>query len=302
MPEYDVVILTDSRYENPSNPGGYVQNILTEDRLVIEALQDKGLRVDRISWSNPYFEWSSTRSLLFRTTWDYFDKFKEFRKWLNEVQKKTILINSPELINWNVDKQYLAALNKKGVNTVPTRFVARGTGISLEELHTLTGWDHTVLKPTVGGGGRYTYALNRDNISIISRKLKSIMKEEDFMLQPFQYSITERGEWSYMFFGETYSHAVLKKAREGDFRVQDDFGGTIQEYAAEPHEISFAKEAVMACPEIPVYSRVDVLVDNEGALAVSEVELIEPELWFRIKPEAAELMASGVIQKLNNLN
>lgn len=301
MPVYDVVILTDARYENPKTPGTYVQNVLTEDRLVKEALENKGLKVERKAWSNPDFDWSTTRSVLFRTTWDYFDRYPEFRKWLSDIEKKTYLINSPKLINWNVDKQYLSSLSQKGVSIVPTRFVPRGTGMTVEELHSFTGWNHTVIKPTIGGGGRYTYAIDQNNISVISKKLKQIMREEDFMLQPFQYSVIENGEWSFMFFGDQYSHAVLKKAREGDFRVQDDYGGTVYPYEASVDEIEFARKALMACPELPVYSRVDLLIDNDGKLAVSELELIEPELWFRIKPEAADLMAKEVLQKLKNL-
>lgn len=301
MPVYDVVILTDTRYENPKSPGTYVQNVLTEDRLVKEALENKGLKVERKSWSNPDFDWSSTRSVLFRTTWDYFDRYGEFRNWLSELEKKTFIINSPALIKWNVDKQYLSSLSQKGVSIVPTRFVPRGTGITVEELHKLTGWNHTVIKPTIGGGGRYTYAIDSKNLTVISKKLQQVMKEEDFMLQPFQYSIIENGEWSFMFFGEQFSHAVLKKARDGDFRVQDDYGGTVHPYEASEAEIEFARKVVLASPELPVYSRVDLLIDNEGKLAVSELELIEPELWFRIKPGAADLMANEVMQKLKKL-
>lgn len=125
------------------------------------------------------------------------------------------------------------------------------------------------------------------------------MKEEDFMLQPFQYSILEKGEISLMIFGDQFSHSVLKKAKEGDFRVQDDHGGTVHNYKASEEEITFALKAVEACPEKPAYARVDMVRDNDGELAVSELELIEPELWFRYKPSAAMLLADEVIERLN---
>jgi glutathione synthase/RimK-type ligase-like ATP-grasp enzyme len=101
-----------------------------------------------------------------------------------------------------------------------------------------------------------------------------------------------------MFFGEEYSHAVLKKAKEGDFRVQDDYGGTVHKYVASEKEVEFAYEAIKACPEKPAYARVDMIEDNDGELAVSELELIEPELWFRFRPEAADLLAEEVISRL----
>ena len=39
---FDFTILTDKRYVAPRTPNGYVQNILTEDQLVKEALEKEG--------------------------------------------------------------------------------------------------------------------------------------------------------------------------------------------------------------------------------------------------------------------
>jgi hypothetical protein len=38
--------------------------------------------------------------------------------------------------------------------------------------------------------------------------------------------------------------------------------------------------------------------DNDGRLAVMELELIEPEMWFRTCPPAAELLAAEVARAL----
>ena len=38
--------------------------------------------------------------------------------------------------------------------------------------------------------------------------------------------------------------------------------------------------------------------DNQGKLAVTELELIEPELWFRKYPFAAEMMADAVLEAI----
>ena len=46
------------------------------------------------------------------------------------------------------------------------------------------------------------------------------------MVQKFMDSIVTEGEWSLIFFGGEFSHAVLKTPSSGDFRVQNDFGGT----------------------------------------------------------------------------
>ncbi|MDZ7808510.1 MAG: hypothetical protein U5K71_15560 [Gracilimonas sp.] len=298
MANYDVIILTDSRYVAPEDPDQYTQNILTEDGLVKKALEEKGLKVERRSWSDPEFDWNETSSVLFRTNWDYFDRFAEFFDWVQKTAEHTRFINSLNILNWNIDKHYLEDLGKKGVPIVPTRFIPRGSLLSLSELHNLTGWNHTVVKPAIGGAARHTFQITPQNMDEVEEHLKQFMKEEDFMLQPFQYSIPDEGEISLMIFGGVYSHAVLKKAKPGDFRVQDDFGGTVHDHIASKEEIELGLQAVKACPEKPAYARVDIMKDNEGNMAVSELELIEPELWFRKKPESAKLMADAVIDQL----
>lgn len=298
MAKYDVIVLTDSRYVAPEEPNQYVQNILTEDGLVTMALEKKGLRVGRKSWSDPDFDWKVASSVLFRTNWDYFDRFEEFYGWVQQISEFTQFINSIDILNWNIDKHYLEDLGKKGLPIIPTRFIPRQSLLSLSELHNLTGWNHTVVKPAIGGAARHTFQITSRNLHEVEEHLKPFMEQEDFMLQPFQYSIPEEGEISLMVFGGVYSHAILKKAKPGDFRVQDDFGGTVYEHRATDGEIDLAIQAVMACPEQPAYARVDIMKDNEGNLAVSELELIEPELWFRFKPGSADLLAEAIIAQL----
>ena len=78
---YDVVILTDNRYENPKSIDWYVQQVLTEDNLLKTELENLGLRVMKKAWNSLDFNWSETKFAVFRSTWDYFDKFKEFKIW-----------------------------------------------------------------------------------------------------------------------------------------------------------------------------------------------------------------------------
>ena len=123
MKIYDVVILTDNRYTNPQHIDDYIQNVLDEDGIVKTALEKLGLRVLRLSWDDPNFDWSTTKSVLFRSTWDYFDRFTEFSQWLNRVSQQTKLLNSEAIIRWNLDKHYLIDLAKKGVTICDTIFI-----------------------------------------------------------------------------------------------------------------------------------------------------------------------------------
>ncbi|EDP70133.1 hypothetical protein FBALC1_11387 [Flavobacteriales bacterium ALC-1] len=300
MTTYDVVILTDQKHAYPNIVDDYIKNVITEDALVANALGQLGLNVIRLAWSDPDFDWSTTKSILFRTTWDYFDDFDKFLEWLNAVSKVTTLINSEAIIRWNIDKHYLQDLQKNGVHIAETLFIETGTTKTLKELHTETGWINTVLKPCVSGGARHTYKLNADNLDVYEAVFKDLISHEAMMLQPFQNKIVTEGEVSMMVFNGTYTHAVLKKAKAGDFRVQDDFGGSVHHYKPIDKEIQFAIDSVKACDELPLYARVDIFNDNNGKIALAELELFEPELWFRNYPKAAHILAKAIKEKIND--
>ena len=286
----DLIVLTDQRYlKDSSDP--YKHNVFYEDELVLKASQKLGLQVTRRAWDDDTVDWSQTKCILFRSTWDYFDRFIEFSGWLNKVKTQTKLINSRELIHWNIDKHYLNDLSAKGVHIPDTIFIKKGDTRTLSEIHLDQKWNKTVLKPCVSGAGRHTYLLDIDNLVNHEDLYQTLISEEDMMIQVFQQNIMDQGEFSLMLFNGEFTHAVLKKAKPGDFRVQDDFGGTVHEYTPSLEEIKFAQNAVAQCPEIPIYARVDIFYDNNDTLALGELELIEPELWFRIMPSAAEVLA-----------
>ncbi|WP_108247031.1 ATP-grasp domain-containing protein [Muricauda brasiliensis] len=302
--KYDVVVLTDHRYVSPKKSTPYVENVLLEDQLVVDALNNKGLKVTRKAWDDPNFDWSTTKYALFRTTWDYFDRFEEFSLWLEKASNQTQFINSKKLIYWNIDKHYLQDLSNIGVNVPNTLFVEQGSDKSLadaiahaksEEVF-LT--DTFILKPCVSGAARHTYKLDDSTVAEHESIFSELIKEEAMMLQEFQHHIVSEGEISMMLFNGEFTHAVLKIAKTGDFRVQDDFGGTVHPYSPSADQIAFAKSVVFAAPELPMYARVDIFKDNQGKWALAELEIFEPELWFRLHPEAADTLAIGIKEHL----
>jgi len=297
MKLFDIVILTDSKHVSPLLIDDYTKNVITEDALIQNALGLQGLRVLRLSWDDKDFDWSSTAYILFRSTWDYFNRFDEFSKWLIKVSKLTTLLNSEEIILWNIDKHYLLDLKNKGIHIPKTYFIEKDSSDTLKDIHLNLKWTETILKPCVSGAARHTYKLNLKTLDAHETIFKTLIKKESMMLQPFQNNIVEKGEISMMVFNGFFTHAVLKKAKKGDFRVQDDFGGSVHQYTPSKSEIDFAVKTVKACKELPIYARVDIFTDNDGEIALSELELIEPELWFRLHPEAAHILAKAIKNK-----
>ncbi len=290
----DIVILTEQRYVNPSVQNEYVKNVLTEDTLVLNALIQEGLTVKRLSWDDPNFDWCTTEFVLFRTTWDYFDRFNEFSVWLNMVSKKTKLLNTSNIIHWNIDKHYLRDLSLKGIRTIPTEYIPQHSSYSMSHILQNNNWSEAILKPCISGGAYRTFRINQKNLEVVEQEFKHIIKEQDMMLQPFQQNILQQGEISLVVIDGKFTHAVLKKAKSGDYRVQDDYGGTVHHYTPTAEEIAFAEKTIMACPEKPIYARVDLVKDNQGETALIELELIEPELWFRKNTKASNQLAQAI--------
>lgn len=295
--KFDFAILTESRYEDPTERNDYINNVLLEDGLLKSALEELGFSVCRVDWARKDIDWNEIGCAVFRTTWDYFHRFDEFKEWMKRVEKQTTLFNSPEILYWNIDKHYLLDLEEKGVRIPPTQIIKSGSDRSLEELVLKTGWDELILKPTISGAARHTYRFKKEETEALEKIFRELILNEDMMLQEFIPSVLDKGEASFMVFGGKFSHAILKRAKPGDFRVQDDFGGTVHEYRASDEEIRFAEEVMKACPELPVYGRVDVIWDGNGRAMVSELELIEPELWFRFDEKAAPLLAKSLKER-----
>jgi hypothetical protein len=309
----DVVILTTSEYaalkaEDWPTMNWYHQNVFKEDTLLCEAIAKHGFRCKRVGWDDPTFPWSSVKAVIIRTIWDHFHRYPEFREWFNRMIDLEIPFwNTSAEIAWNMDKRYLEDLSENGARIVKTTFLEKGVlakeGKTMSEVvEEHLSWEEYVVKPCISGCARETYLIKRGqcpaNVNEIYAKLNV---EEAFMVQPYQHRIVE-GEVSIVVVDGQVSHAVLKTPAQGDFRVQDDFGGKLRNYELDAEQKLFALTCVGAIREfVPLMCRVDIVRDNDGQWALSELELIDPELWFREKPEAADIVASGFVRRFNEL-
>ena len=294
MPKFDITLLTSSNYLTAVPGDEFIQTILEEDRILTRALEQKGLKVTRTNWDNPDFNWAETGYVIFRTPWDYFSRYSEFAPWLEKTAALTNFINPVDIINWNIDKHYMLELQNAGINTPPTIFVEPSDERTLAEITKELNWDEFILKPAISGGAWHTYRINKDNISEHEEIFKELIKERSMLVQEYQKSISSKGEVSYMVFGGRFTHAVLKKGKGEDFRVQESFGGTIHDYSPSPEEIDFAQMVVNKSRPGIVYARVDVMWDNNNELTLGELEVFEPALWLRNNLPAADLFGEIV--------
>jgi hypothetical protein len=298
----DVALITERRFitEAAAAAAGvsawYIGNVLAEDRLVAAGLAQHGLTCERVEWSDPSVDWALYRGAVFRTPWDYFRRQDEFRAWLDRVEGDTRFLNGPALVRWNMDKHYLADLEQRGVHAVPTRFVERGSAASLAQA--MGSWDEVVIKPAVSGAAMDTHRIAACDAGAHEALFAALLVEHTMLVQPLQREILAGGEMTLVAFDGRYSHAVLKRAKPGDFRVQDDHGGSVHLYQPSADEIAFCEAAMRSCEPTPVYGRADIVRDNDGRLAVMELELFEPELWLREHPPAGQVFADAIARRL----
>jgi glutathione synthase/RimK-type ligase-like ATP-grasp enzyme len=294
-----IALLTCAQYIEENEGDWYTSQIHREENLLSEALLAYGYTTERVDWSDPTINWSAFDAAVFRSTLDYFYREREFSQWLNRVRGQTRLLNDVDLVFWNMDKHYLSQLNRAGIPIVETRFIEKGEKGNLKEIATEAGWNEIIIKPAISGGARLTYRIRSDEIPAMQEKFDQCIAEEAMLIQPFRQEITDTGEISIMVMNGEVTHAVRKTAKSGDFRVQDDHGGVAEPIPVQLCHADFALQVVSACPEAPVYARVDFIDSSKGPLLM-ELELIEPELFLRHAPESAKVLANGIRTRLED--
>lgn len=273
------------------------RELATDDLLAVEELRKLGIEAVPAVW-NEERDWSAFDAVLIRSTWDYWFHYERFLSWLGRLEKAGIRVwNSVPIVRWNSNKLYLRDLAAKGIPVVPTIWLERNEGEALSRLPSSFG-DEVILKPIVSGGSASTFRLNRDRLSRVKRELSEAWKFGPAMIQPFLRAIETEGEYSFLFFGGKFSHAVLKSSAKGDFRVQSSFGGTSRRAQVEESWIRAAERVLIALEDVPLYARVDMVRDNEELLLM-ELELIEPNLFLSQCPGSAAVFAEKLARTVS---
>lgn len=263
-----------------------------DDRLAVAALQADGIEV--VPWLWDAGQPHDVDAIVVRSPWDYYRRPEVFSRWLRDAESSGIpLLNCAELIRWNLPKRYLLGMQQMGAPIVPTQLWERGSQ-GVPEALAEGEWDDLVVKPEVAAGAFRTFRLRRGSILSRREEIESILKEGALLAQPFLPSIETEGEISLVYFaspeGVYFSHGLRKRAKAGDFRVQEKFGGSIVADTGGPEWQAAAEAALATVPHPFLYARVD-LVKYEGQPVLGEMEVFEPELFFRLAPQSPSLFS-----------
>lgn len=250
----------------------------SDDQYLVDALEKLNCNVVISDWEK--VDLSGPCNVLIRTPWNYPQKINQFLQKLKDVEKSGgKIINKPNIIQWNAHKSYLCQCPF----AVKTQVIRINQDTELDY--------PVVIKPVYGAGGINTYCVKNYNEYL---KLSPHFGEE-FLVQPYIENITQEGEYSFIYFQHHFSHAVIKKPQGDEFRVQGDFGGSVHRYDPSPEEIREVQKMLNTFPHRYEYARVD-FVRHLGKTLLMELEVIEPELFFRFHPEGATMFAKNIIE------
>lgn len=259
-------------------------------KLLTKGFAEAGGSIEAISWDDAGTDWSSYDAAIIGTTWDYWDRLEEFLAALSSIASQTQLHNPVETVRWNIHKTYLRDLETRGARLIPTLWVDQMTEESARQAFDQLGADDLVFKRQIGAGAFDQHRLRRgEPIPPMPHRM---------MVQPFLPMIEQEGEFSFIFIDGELSHALIKRAAKGDYRIQSLYGGT--ETAIEPQS-SDAQDAhaiMETLDEVPLYARVDMLRGEDGRLLLMELEMIEPYLYPEQGPDLGHKLAKAVRARL----
>jgi len=225
--------------------------------------------------------------------WGYHDDPQEWHALLDRLESSGAdVVNPVPVLRWNSDKIYLEELGANGVPTIPSQLITVMDEAALAEARRRWG-DDIVVKPPVSASATGTHRLRAND------RLPADTAGKPIIVQPFLHSVTDEGEYSLMLFDGVFSHAVVKRPKAGDYRVQPHLGGREDPCAAPEGAIEIARAAIAAAPGSPAYARVDLVRGNDGELKIMELELIEPSLWLQHAPDKGASFAAAIRRRAN---
>jgi glutathione synthase/RimK-type ligase-like ATP-grasp enzyme len=254
------------------------------------------LEIDLVfaNWNDKSVVWESFDAAVIRSAWDYVPVRDEFLQFAKDVETKTKLFNSYEVMRWNTDKKHLSILENKGVPIIPTKFAS-----NIDEAAPAISWafekgEAIAIKPTVGAGARLAgRATNEDDaIEYVKRIFKA---NRTAIIQPYVSSVDDEGEKAIIVINGEISHVAKKvpaltKGGHGDAAGQLEITSEIRDI------VKTISNAVNEWNDL-LFARVDVVRMGEK-LVLMELELTEPWLFMQFRPEAGVNLFKALKQRI----
>jgi len=274
-----------------------IGDYIAYDHLLIAPLARMGWQAELVPWDVPT-DWDRYQAVIIRSPWDYQDRLEQFMQVLQQIEcSRAKLFNPLSIVQWNHDKRYLQQLQQRGCVIVPTCFVEQITATDVARAFAHFGSDRLILKPVISAAALNTHVLRRDDWASTWPTIQPAFHQRVAMLQPFIDAVLTEGEYSLFYFSGEFSHAIVKRPRPGDFRVQEEYGSRLQNIEPKQDLLLAADQALQITRAITetdlLYARIDLVRLADGTAAIMELELIEPSLYFSMDAASPERFAAA---------
>lgn len=260
--------------------------------LLVAALTRLGYSVDVADWRDRSIDWSAAAVTVLRSPWDYVDRRDEFLAWAERVNAVSALWNPLELLRWNTHKAYLLDLRERGAPVVPTVVLLGGSAAALDGICDAQGWNSVVVKPAVASGSKGAYRAEVGDPNAQAH-LDELLAHGDVLVQQFVPDIENEGEWSVVLVDGRVAHALRKLPATGDYRVQEEWGGSSERVEPSATLAELATRVCSVLPTAALYARIDI-VSIGGQWHIMEVEVTEPYLWLDLAPDTTQRLAEAM--------
>lgn len=289
-----VAYLTGRTYRGAPLAPGVVPALEERSReLIFAAGAERGIAFEVVYWDEPTLSEQRFAAGVIRTCWDYHERPEQFLDALEAHERAGLRVfNTPSTVRWNARKTYLQELGHTAIQTV---WADHADATSVAAAFDALDADEVVVKPQVGGGSIGTLRLKRGawNESDLTGGPRGAA-----MIQPYLRAIETEGERSLFWFGGEYSHAIRKVPNSGEWLA--NIPGRTRFVAEHPPAAAMdvAEAARALSPKDLLYVRIDLVLGNDGAWRVIEIEAIEPYLFLDFAPEGAERFVGAIARVL----
>jgi hypothetical protein len=219
----------------------------TDDQLLHDALIAAGVPVRITVWTDPFIDWSAASACVIRSVWDYHLQPQRFRSWLRATASRTVLLNPPELVAWNMHKQYLRELAHQGIPTIDTAWLPAGSRADLKAVLRARRWHTAIVKPAVSASAWKTAKVHLGEARG-QALVDQLLPLTDVMVQPYLDTIEQHGEVSVIAVDGEVTHAARRaSALTGDIETTR-LG---KAHAIADDERALANQVLATLPSLP---------------------------------------------------
>ena len=257
------------------------------DRLR-RALQNQGAQCDVTPWDSNNIPWESYNAVLCRSPFDYPQQSKRFKDWVKTLQSRGAnLYNKPDMLLWNMNKNYIFDLQKKGIPIPDSVFIPKKSQQEkvpvLSDIMRQRGWRSACVKPVIGN--RSQNVLEVHDPSASQAKFEKLARAKDTIVQEYVNGY-KNGETCLLFFNGKYSHTIKKPALAVP---------TFEYVNPKKDELDLAMHVMSLLDEAPLIGRVDLVRREGGGLVLGELELLDPLMY--LTNNIPNVLANIIIKK-----